>query len=214
MLTTQLPLFCFVLSSTDKNEIDRIKPKIAARAPPTSVEPLRHPTYKTPRVVPIPPSVFAHPIEGIPRRSGGGLCPNTGVTWPDIELFPKPTLDLPRPLPPMFLVKFRFAMPSSYLVVRRLGRVSSITTGVFSWGALLHHREKTDTRHHNEHRESESTRELPNERNAESAEEHRKHRYAELEMRCSWREDVIVRLMSAITVCASASCQNERTVGH
>lgn len=46
----------------------------------------------------------------MPLLSDGGLTPNTGVTCPDIELFPKLTLDLPRLLPPMFLVKFKFAM--------------------------------------------------------------------------------------------------------
>lgn len=51
-----------------------------------------------------------YPIGGRPLLSDGGLTPNTGVTCPDIELFPKLTLDLPRLLPPMFLVKFKFAM--------------------------------------------------------------------------------------------------------
>lgn len=51
-----------------------------------------------------------YPIEGRVRLSGGALCPNTGVTCPDIELLPKLTLVLPRLLPPIFRVKFKFAM--------------------------------------------------------------------------------------------------------
>lgn len=51
-----------------------------------------------------------YPIEVIVLLSDGGLWPNTGVTCPDIELFPKLTLDLPRLLPPIFLVKFKFAI--------------------------------------------------------------------------------------------------------
>lgn len=43
----------------------------------------------------------------------GALCPKTGVTCPDMELFPKLTLDLPRLLPPIFLVKFKFAIAIS-----------------------------------------------------------------------------------------------------
>lgn len=54
--------------------------------------------------------VHAHPIAGMPLLSGGGRCPKTGVTCPDMELLPKPTLDLPRLPPPMFLVKFKFAI--------------------------------------------------------------------------------------------------------
>lgn len=48
-------------------------------------------------------------MAGMPLRSEGGLCPKTGVTCPDMEL-PKLTLDRVRPLPPMFLVKLRFAI--------------------------------------------------------------------------------------------------------
>lgn len=53
---------------------------------------------------------YIYPIEGRVRLSGGALCPNTGVTCPDIELLPKLTLVLPRLLPPIFLVKFKFAI--------------------------------------------------------------------------------------------------------
>lgn len=55
-----------------------------------------------------------YPIEGRVRLSGGALCPNTGVTCPDIELLPKLTLVLPRLLPPIFLVKFKFAIAIWY----------------------------------------------------------------------------------------------------
>lgn len=57
------------------------------------------------------PSVLdTDPKAGIPLRSDVPLWPKTGVTCPDMELAPKATFDLPRLLPPMLLVKFKFAI--------------------------------------------------------------------------------------------------------
>lgn len=58
--------------------------------------------------------VNIYPKEGRPLLSEGVLCPKTGVTCPDIELLPKLTLVRPILLPPIFLVKFKFAMAISY----------------------------------------------------------------------------------------------------
>lgn len=80
--------------------------------------------------------VDVYPIDGIPLLSGGALWPNTGVTWPDIALLPKPTLDLPRLLPPIFLVKFKFAIANWYSMQHSLAcrsRVETVQNAANHW---------------------------------------------------------------------------------